>query len=164
MTERKRIDQIGARARTASEASRVPSDYQNIFNAIMESYHKDELIRDNVHGAAAAAMAAGLRSRAPTHSLAGPRCIEELSKIAFQNTFYLEKIISGRRRPGIQDGVRVFRTHVSNRAGGAPPSLTRSRSAFGAWLARATCARDALETRSRRVNRVRDWGRNDWQE
>ena len=63
MTERKRIDQIGARARAASEASLAPSDYQNIFNAIMESYRKDELIRDNVHGAAAAAMAAGLRAR-----------------------------------------------------------------------------------------------------
>ena len=55
MTERKRIDQIGARARTASEASRVPSDYQNFPNAIMVSYHKNELIRDNEYGAAAVA-------------------------------------------------------------------------------------------------------------
>ena len=40
---------------------------------------------------------------------------EELSSIACQNIFCLEKIISGRQRPGIQDVVRVFRTHLAKR-------------------------------------------------
>ena len=41
--------------------------------------------------------------------------MRELSSIAFQRNFCLEKIISGRQRPGIQDVVRVFRTHLAKR-------------------------------------------------
>jgi len=53
--------------------------------------------------------------------------MREVSSIAFQRNFCLEKIISGRQRPGIQDVVLVFRTRSSNREQQASSGRTRRR-------------------------------------